>query len=345
MTISEILAAKKPESIFSADPDEAKKQFRDLAKKFHPDTNKEPNAEEAFKVVNIFYKEALAKFLAGTWDRDGKFQAKSKWGFPIQIDYLKRHNFELGEFFIGHDHVTYLIDATHKELFENGIRVIRSLPSSMKTPAIQAEIGKCLPTINSKITAKPSETFELVDGRLGVSIYKSPDMLLLRDVLNFYVEIDPRHTAWILNTLYNIGCYLSYASRLSHHDISPDTFFISPKDHGGALLGGWWYAKPIGHPVKQVPKRTYKILPWEVRSKKIALPNTDLDLIRATGKELSSKNPKPMANWFKEVSAGGAVEDYKAWGKILEKSFGPRRFQVMDLDAEKMYKMYKMYKM
>lgn len=40
----------------TASPDEAKKRYRDLTKKFHPDINKEPGAEDKFKKINEAYQ-------------------------------------------------------------------------------------------------------------------------------------------------------------------------------------------------------------------------------------------------------------------------------------------------
>jgi len=40
----------------SASPEEAKKQYRNLTKKYHPDVNKEPDAEDKFKKINEAYE-------------------------------------------------------------------------------------------------------------------------------------------------------------------------------------------------------------------------------------------------------------------------------------------------
>jgi len=40
----------------NATPEEAKKKYRDLTKRYHPDVNKEPNAEDRFKKINEAYQ-------------------------------------------------------------------------------------------------------------------------------------------------------------------------------------------------------------------------------------------------------------------------------------------------
>ena len=40
----------------NSSPDEIKKAYRKLARKYHPDVNKDPNAEEKFKELNAAYE-------------------------------------------------------------------------------------------------------------------------------------------------------------------------------------------------------------------------------------------------------------------------------------------------
>jgi hypothetical protein len=172
-------------------------------------------------------------------------------------------------------------------------------------------------------------------------------MLPFRDVLNFHDnKLEPAHVAWVQSTLHNLTCYLSYTG-IVHHDISPDTYFISPKEHEGHLLGGWWYALTVGSPLRQLPSRTFQFLPWEVKTRKLALVQTDLELIRAFGREaLGDINgtklkgkvvPKAMLNWMNNVAGDDAVEEYKRWRDVLTDSFGKRKFVKMDLGPEQIY--------
>ncbi len=43
----------------SASEDEIKQAYRKLAKKYHPDVNKDPGAEEKFKQIQNAYQQAL----------------------------------------------------------------------------------------------------------------------------------------------------------------------------------------------------------------------------------------------------------------------------------------------
>ena len=74
----------------TASESEIKSAFRKLAKKYHPDSNKdEPKAKERFNEANTAYeivgdKEKRAKFDRGEIDAEGKprFQGFEGFGFP-----------------------------------------------------------------------------------------------------------------------------------------------------------------------------------------------------------------------------------------------------------------------
>ena len=61
----------------TASPDEVKKAFRKLAKKFHPDQNKDPKAKERFAEINQAYEIAGDETKRGQFDR-GEIDADGK---------------------------------------------------------------------------------------------------------------------------------------------------------------------------------------------------------------------------------------------------------------------------
>jgi molecular chaperone DnaJ len=56
----------------SADADEMKRAFRRLARKYHPDVNKEPEAEERFKEINRAYEVLSDPEMKARYDRFGE---------------------------------------------------------------------------------------------------------------------------------------------------------------------------------------------------------------------------------------------------------------------------------
>lgn len=337
LTASQILSFKKPENLFPGNPAEARKHFHELSRQWHPDVSEHDDCSTVYPHILKLYKEAVAKLDKGHWEHDHKYTFRDIYGKSYTISFHKKVEFELGHLYIGSNHITYLIDPVHKDLFNNAVRMTKEFKYASKN--MEESIGHSFP--------KSGSTFKTNDDVLGMQIPKTRDVLSLRDVVEYYKgNIDPRHVAWIMNRLYNLCCYFTY-SKFTHNDISLDTVFISPEYHTALLLGGWWYSKEVGTRLRQLPVRTFKLLPWEVQNNKQALPITDLEVVRAIGREMfgdpSGKNldpkrvPQAMIDWLYSPAAEEARIEYKNWKEVLVECFGPRKFVVMDLDEQKLY--------
>lgn len=332
-TASEILLIKSPEKIFTNDRIKAKKEFHDLSKKWHPDTSHDPQSSEVFSHINSLYHSAVEKMDSNTWGESNVFRFTDGAGVKYSMAYQRERLFELGKYYVAEDKVVYVFDPTHRRLAEAGVSWIKSF----RYPglSVKEEISKYLPT--------DFTTYEMSNQTLVLKVRKSPDLLSLRDVLEFYGgSLDPRHVAWIQNRLHNLACYL-YVTLATHNEISLDTVFISPKDHYVALLGGWGYSVTAGKTIKQVPRRTADLLPWGVRKSKEACFSTDQELIRAIGRELlgdilgrNMKAPKEMQDFLKSVSSKDPIKEYKSWGETI-KCLGPRKFHRMELNSTSLY--------
>ncbi|WP_299492433.1 molecular chaperone DnaJ [Acaryochloris sp. IP29b_bin.137] len=68
----------------SADPDELKRAYRRLARKYHPDVNKEPGAEETFKEINKAYETLSDPQMRGRYDQFGEAGVSSAAGAGYQ---------------------------------------------------------------------------------------------------------------------------------------------------------------------------------------------------------------------------------------------------------------------
>lgn len=336
MLASNILKIKHPGDLFPSNVSDAKKKYHELARTWHPDTNNDPDAVDVFKHITTLYQEAIDQIKDGVFESKNSLTVVDQQNRKHYFGFHSKHEFELGYFVVGDNHVTYFLDEHHKSLYENALTRITSFKYA--SPRMEKEASRYLPG--------KYRSFKTNDGKYVLMIKKTPDLVLLQDVLRFYDnKIDSRHVAWILNTIYNLCCYFNY-SGIVHNDISPMSYFISPQYHSGALLGGWWYTKKEGHPIKFLPRRTYNYLPWEVRSNKMALQKIDLELVKATGRELlgdirgkvfPSETPEPMKAWLNQISSE-AVTDYRNWGEVLKKSFGQRRFVHMKVTPETLYK-------
>jgi curved DNA-binding protein len=77
----------------TATQDEIKRAYRKLARKFHPDVSKEPNAEERFKEVQEAYevlkdeqKRAAYDQLGANWQNGQQFRPPPDWGSGFEFD-------------------------------------------------------------------------------------------------------------------------------------------------------------------------------------------------------------------------------------------------------------------
>lgn len=68
----------------SADPDELKRAYRRLARKYHPDVNKEPGAEETFKEINKAYETLSDQQMRVRYDQFGEAGVSSAAGAGYQ---------------------------------------------------------------------------------------------------------------------------------------------------------------------------------------------------------------------------------------------------------------------
>jgi len=343
MTAVQILAIREPERLFSGEESALKKEYRHLAFLWHPDRCRDAIAREVLPHVNGLYRSAREKLDRGDWQTPGLLTLSDTAGKEYRVRFRIRRTFELGEMLIGDSVVTFLVEAGHKNFFDNAVRRIGNF--LFASDAMKQEVSRYLPRMK--------KLFETRDGRFVMVLEKDPGLLLLRDVLDHYTAVGlpadwSRHVAWIQSTLHNLCCYLEYAG-LAHNDISPDTYFVSPSGHYGALLGGWWYSERIGERLSGVTARTFSLMPADVKAGRIADPRVDLELVRSVGRELlgdvsgmrllsTRPAPEPMLNWLRLPGSGNAREDYRQWREhVLIDSFGPRRFVEMMLKAEDLY--------
>lgn len=290
-----------------------KEEHRRLAAKWHPDRN--PDGAKVMAHINALFErwqdEQSPKFVS--WDCDD--------GKSYALRYRKQHQFELGSMYVADCTVAYQVDEKYRDLAQNAVRVIRGL--TYRDEAMRKEHARYMPQIDHVLL--------LPTGGCVILFRKQPDQFLLADVREYLGgSIDKEHAAWILSSLYNLNCYLRFAG-INHNDIGPHSYFISAKQHNGALIGGWWYAAARGHKPKAVPKRTHRA-GSDFTSKAI-----DGTLIRITGQELLGpemmKAPKPMQMWLRGLGSENSFHEYRDWMDVLVQSFGARRYAELKLPA------------
>ena len=328
----------EPERLFTGDAEQAKREFRALAAIWHPDRRPVAGTTEVFQHLTRLYDAAVRKLRSGLWIMPGQLTIRASDGAVYQLHYRKARDFELGRMFLGDRIVAYVIDPAYSDLVENALQMIDRLPCA--NPQMAAEMQPALPD-----TVRRIETA----GHRVLVLRKTPDLLLLGDVLDhFSGRLEARQVAWIISSLLNLACYLDYA-RLAHNAVLADTVFISPPQHRSALLGGWWYTVPQGQRLLALPATALEYAPSGVTRRQCGAIGTDLELIRALGRELlgdvtgarlirDHAAPPPMLDWLRFPAPRSAIEDYHTWQhRVLTASFGPRRFVKLDLSADDLY--------
>lgn len=352
LSAEQLLSANAPESLFSRDHYEAKQEYRNLARRWHPDHHRDEGgkASNVFSHIVELYRKAEEKRAKGTWNEPyEKIEQETpglkkfaciKTGHVKTVEYLSARRFELGCMYIGANSVVFEVENEFSDLFHNGRRKIRGLRFQDENMAV--EMSNFLPQIE--------DIFQTTSSQL-LRIRKTPDQLLLADVLKYYAtRIEPiEHVGWILNVLLHISCYLEW-SGIAHNAISPETLFISPLRHSGMLLGGWWYAACCGEELKALPDRSLKFIPPDIIDNKIADTRADLELIKALGREIlgdvtgrsleaDASLPEILPEWLQLPSGENAVAEYREWKyTVLERCFGEPHFVPMDLNSKDLYK-------
>ena len=342
LTADEILAfpALEPERFFAGpDADAIKKVVRSLSMKWHTDRNDDPRAGDVFNRVQKLADAAADKIKLGTWEIPGLLRFSSKDGAQFELKYASKLAIDVGTMYVGRNAVGFDISLDNLDLLENAERRIGGL--TYANDAMRAEYARYFPAITKKV--------ETGTGAVLI-LSKTPDVLLLQDVLAHYNgKMPPRHAAWVISRLLNIACYLERQGQVAHNAIGPDTVFISPQHHSACLLGGWWFAAGLGEKLMAASQRMVLAAPQDVLQKKVGDGRTDMEMIKALGRELlgdstgvrlanDSAVPPALVDWLQLSTHQSAVATYREWQeRVLIDAFGARKFVEMNISHDTLY--------
>jgi len=339
LTASQILAIAptEPERLFSGDPASLRQEFAVLAKCWHPDRNGCSEAAKVMERVVALRDAARRKLAVNEWCAPCVVRIDTPTGDSFVLKVKRRHEFELGEMAVAINRVAFLVEKEHTTLFESGLRRIKEI--RYPDARIRGDLAKFMPDVQG--------VYETAKYQVAI-IAKTEDAILLKDLIAYVGgKLPPKHTAWVVSSLLNLACFFEVTG-LTHNAISPETIFVTAKHHAVYVLGGWWYAAPIGGRIELLPEMTYALMPRSMATSKRADIRLDLESIRAVGRTILGDStglglvgredlPKPMTNFLRLPSSGSAIEDYRAWGKALKDSFGPRRFMELPISSRDVY--------
>lgn len=330
----------EPELIFEPSYEAIRAKYLQLLKEWHPDRNPDPKAGEVTQHIIALGKSAEQKLTSGLWAKPDTVEILTLKGKRFRFVYHTKRSFELGLVYIGAHHVLFAVENRYRSAYQNAVKRIDTLPYA--APVMRDQMAKYLP----KVTFEG----EGLDYHY-ILIQKPRGAVLLGDLLKHYEgKLTPKHVGWIINRVLNISCYLSWAG-ISHNAIGLDTVFVCPKNHAAYLLGGWWYAQPIGASLRGqiLPKRSVGIMSSTQLRERIANLQLDQDLIRLLARELLGNPsgsmlrsypevPAAITSWVNTTATQDAIASYEQWKGALVASFGPPKFVKMNVTADQIYK-------
>lgn len=338
MNAAAILAIPEtePERLFTS-RDAALADYRALLRQWHPDRNKAPEASAVAAHIVRLYHVVKHRIIDGKYQPPGQLDITDRYGKRSTLKYRARRPFELGEMFIGMNLVTFVMPRTHEALVLNALSQIgrMSYPDETFRNSLEPHIPKV------------ERAFETATDWV-VCIRKRPDEVLLADLITHLGgRIEPKHTAWIISSLLNLACFLE-VGHMTLNALSVSTVFASPTKHAVSLYGGWWYAQQGGKLITHLPPDTLPLASAALRRHKVADGLLDRDAIKAIGRAClgdpsggslrgRADVPAPFTQFLQLPAAKSAFAEYERWPKVLEDSFGPRRYHELKITGEDVY--------
>lgn len=337
MTKQQILDATYCGDIFKNNIEEIKKTYKILAKKYHPDINKDSDSSDILSKLNLLYEDAIKKVGTINWQENNIVIIKPLDSSPRKYKFLSENYFELGKFYINRNFVIYILDNQHEKYYNNAIRMIKNIKYS--NPDMKKEFGRYIPKIKDK--------FKTHDGKYCVIFEKTEDMFLLKDLLEYKNgKIDDKHVAWIVSRLSNISCFLNY-NNIINNSITLNHLYISPKFHTIITTGGWWYATKESEKLIGAPKSVFEIMSPNVKTNKVSENRTDLEAIKYIGKQLlglnglsdvkDSKHHIELKRWLNKGASNDPINEYNLWSNAIDKIWGKRKFIEFKVSEKDIY--------
>jgi len=328
---------QNPEKLFSLDG--FLKEYRRLQKKWHPDYNSSPQAEDVFHHLTLLAETAKGRIATNTWNGHASLQYTTTADKTFRFKYTSMREFELGRMYIGKQHVIYVIEGKNKDLYDAGVKAIKGI--KYKEKKMENQFKPLLPKI-----IQASET----DIGYVLVLDKPKNAVLFQDLIDFLPDntLHPKHTAWVISSIYNIVMFLNHLG-IAHNSILASTIFVDPSEHACYLLGGWWYSVKEDSKLKALPSELIKVLPKKLFADKLARTCYDRQAIKAVGinclgdstlggsKLLFNKDiPKQIVHWIRTPSLDSAFKEYDGWINALEDSYGERKFIEFTIDISQL---------
>lgn len=337
----EIMAATRPEDIFTMDLETIEKEKEEYIEVYKPKAYRTIRNFEVTKKVLLLYGQAIAKLEGDeNWKEDyKKVCIKEIAGKEYKIHYISHSTFQLGEMYITEQYVVYIVQGRYRKYYENYIQKTKYY--SKPDREIWKMVEYMLPNVERH--------FESADGNFVIFVKKPCEMYSLREILEYFGgSLKPEYVASILTRLYYFTCYISLVE-MTHNAITLDNLFFAPgrKVEEGesytvedmrivGVFGGWFFTTYLEEKMQGMPREVYELMPIDCKERGYSSFEVDELAIKKLARELLGKEiqdaPEPFFDWVKSNQiAKDAYEEFCNWEKVIISSFGKHRF--VDIDV------------
>ena len=277
-------------------------------------------------------QEGKENLQEGFWVETSQEELLREDGEVITIEYLAKQNVDICTMYVARKHVIYVFAKEHEVYVQRYKDMVEQL--EYPNPEMEKELQCYLPKLVTEC--------RLQDGSFFLVIEKKEEVYPLR-MLGTLVD---RHVAWIVSRLENLCCVLNY-NGIVLNALIEDNLFVDPVNHQLHLYGGWWFA---GYEGSESVGASKAVLPL-MEKKGEAYRNTykaDLESLRMVAIRLlgyenkeaikdSKLLPKAFLEFLLQSPKKDAMEDFAEWDRVLEKSYGERKFIPLDITKEEIY--------
>lgn len=283
--------------------------------------------------ATLLNQEAPDKEKDGFWVESSREELTREDGETIEIAYLTKRKVDLCTMYVAKKHIIFLFEKEHGEYLDR----YKEMVAAIRYPnaKMEAELGNYIP--------KPVTSCRLADGRHFLAIEKKEGVYPLR-MLGILID---RHVAWVISRMENLCCLLDYNDMVLN-GLTADNLFVDPANHQLYLYGGWWFA---GYRGNDTAGASEDVLPYLVKDKKGKNFNrneTDLESLRLvatrllgySGKEALKADkllPEPFKAFLLMRCEDNARMDFGKWDRVLEQSYGQRKFIPLTVTEEEIY--------
>ncbi len=287
--------------------------------------------QEMFATLLGQKKEAVQP--EGFWVESSKEELIREDGEVIEIQYLTKQKVDVCTVYVAKRHVIYVFAKEHEIYAERYKEMIGKVV--YPNPEMEKVLKPYIPKLVTECRLK--------EGSIFLAIEKKEDVYPLR-MLGTLLD---RHVAWVISRLENLCCLLNYNDMVLNGLIE-DNLFVDPVNHQIYLYGGWWFAGFQGSASIGASKAVIPYMQHNGMYKNRNTYQTDLESLRMVAvrllgypdKESLQKAgllPKAFEKFLLDKPKADAKADFAEWDKVLEKSYGERKFIPLDITKEEIY--------